>query len=168
MITAVQFYDVVLFFHILLVVLAFGPTFAYPMFLATAERTDPRGLPGIGRAILAWDRIGQIMLLGILIAGVYMVATESGLGAAWEFSDFFVSWGFIAVIVIGAASGGYFTPKTKKMIELVERDIAAAGDGPVQLSDEFHVLNKAVAKVGTAVGIFTILTIYVMTAKPFQ
>ncbi len=105
MITAVQFYDVVLFFHILLVVLAFGPTFAYPLFLATAERTDPRGLPGVGRAIIAWDRIAQIMLLGILIAGIYLVATESGLGAAWEFSDFFVSWGFVAVIVIGAALG---------------------------------------------------------------
>ncbi len=168
MITAVSFYDVVLFFHILLVVLAFGPTFAYPMFLATAERTDPRGLPGVGRAIIAWDRIAQIMLLVILIAGIYLVATESGLGAAWEFSDFFVSWGFIAVIVIGAASGGYFTPKTRKLVELVERDIAAAGAGQVQLSDEFQALNKQLAKVGTAVGLFTILTIYVMTAKPFQ
>lgn len=167
MITAVEFYDVVLFFHILLVVLAFGPTFAYPVFLAAAERADPRGLPGICRAIITWDRVGQIMLLGILIAGVWMVATDSGLGAAWEFSDFFVSWGFVAVIVIGAASGGYFTPKTKKMIEIVERDIAAAGDGPVQLSGEFQALNKQIAKVGMAVGLFTILTIYVMTAKPF-
>ena len=164
---AVSFYDVVLFFHITLVVLAFGPTFAYPLFLGVAERTDPRALPTIGRGIVAWDRIGQIMLLGILIAGLYMVGTDSGLGAAWEFSDFFVGWGFVAVIVIGAASGGYFTPKTKRMIEIVERDVAAAGDGPVQLSDEFHALSQQIAKVGTAVGIFTILTIYVMTAKPF-
>jgi hypothetical protein len=167
MISAVQFYDVVLFFHIAFVVLAFGPTFAYPVFLAMAERTDARALPAVGRAIIAWDRIAQILLLGILIAGVYMVATNSGLGAAWEFSDFFVGWGFVAVIVIGAASGGYFTPKTREMIEIVERDIAAAGDGPVTLSNDFQSLNQQVAKVGTAVGIFTILTIYVMTAKPF-
>ncbi len=103
MLTAVTFYDVVLWFHISLVVLAFGPTFAYPVFLATAERTDPRSLPVIGRGILVWDRISQIMLLGILIAGIYLVATNSGLGRAWEFSDFFVSWGFVAVIVVGGA-----------------------------------------------------------------
>ena len=167
MLSAVQFYDVVLFFHILFVVLAFGPTFAYPVFLGVAERTDPRSLPAVARGVLAWDRIGRFLLLGILIAGIYMVATNSGLGAAWEFSDFFVGWGFLAVIVIGAASGGYFTPKTKEIVEIVERDIAAAGDGPVTLSNEFQALNQQIGKVGMAVGIFTILTIYVMTAKPF-
>lgn len=161
MLTAVTFYDVVLWLHITFVVLAFGPTFAYPLFLATAERTDPRSLPVIGKAIVAWDRIGQILLLGILIAGVYLA------GRIDQFSEFYVSWGFIAVIVIGAASGAYLTPKTKKMIEIVERDIAGAGDGPVTLSSEFQALNKQVGMVGTIVGIFIILTIYVMTAQPF-
>ncbi len=167
MLSAVQFYDVVLFFHILFVVLAFGPTFAYPVFLGIAERTDPRSLPAVARGVLAWDRIGRFLLLGILIFGVYLVATNNGLGAAWEFSDFFIGWGFIAVIVIGGLSGGYFTPKTQELIEIAERDIAASGEGPVTLSAEFQALNQQVAKVGTATGIFLILTIYVMTAKPF-
>ncbi len=160
---AVEFYNVVLFFHILAVVLAFGPTFAYPMFLAMAERTDPRALPAVGKAIIAWDRIGQALLLVILIAGIYMVADSP----AWEVSDFYISWGFLSVIVIGGASGAYFTPKTKQLIEIVERDVAASNAGAVTLSAEFQALNQQVAKVGTAVGIFTILTIYVMTAKPF-
>ena len=51
--------------------------------------------------------------------------------------------------------------------EIAERDIAASGEGPVTLSAEFQALNQQVAKVGTATGIFLILTIYVMTAKPF-
>lgn len=162
MLTGVQFYDVVVFFHILLVVLAFGPTYAYGVFLAVAERTDPRSLPAVARGIQAWNRIAQLLLLGILIAGVYLVAD-----GPWGWGDFYVSWGFVAVIVVGAASGGYFMPKTKELIEIGERDVAAAGEGPVQLSADFQALNQQVAKVGMAVGLFVVLTIYVMTAKPF-
>ena len=47
----VQFYDVVLFFHIGFVVLAFGPTFAYPVFLAIAMVL---AVPAIGWASGCW------------------------------------------------------------------------------------------------------------------
>lgn len=161
MITAVQFYDVVVFLHILLVVLAFGPTFAYPVFLATAERTDPRSLPAVARGIMAWDRIAQFLILGILIAGIYLTVDR------WEFSDFYVGWGILALIIVGGLSGAYFVPKTKQAIELAERDIAAAGDGSVTLSSEFQAVNKQIGQVGMAAGLLIILTIYVMTAKPF-
>jgi hypothetical protein len=162
--TAVTFYDVVLWVHITAVVLAFGPTFAYPVFLAVAERTDPRSLPAVARGILAWDRIGQGLLVVILLAGIYMVAD-----GPWELSDFYVGWGFLAVIVVGGLSGGFFTPKTQQLIEIAERDLAAspASGGEARLSDEFQALSGQVAKVGTGTGIFLLLTIYVMTAKPF-
>lgn len=163
--TAVTFYDVVLWVHITAVVLAFGPTFAYPVFLAVAERTDPRSLPAIGRGILAWDAIGRIILVLILLAGIYLIADSP----AWELSDFYVSWGILAVIIVGGLSGAYFTPKTTQLIEIAERDIAAsnASGGDVTLSAEFQTLNAQIAKVGTAAGILIILTIYVMAAKPF-
>lgn len=163
MITAATFYDVVLFFHIAAVVLAFGPTFAYPVFLAVAERTDPRALPAVGRGMMTWDRAALFLLVVLLAAGLYLVADSP----AWSFSDFYISWGLLVVIVIGGLSGAYFTPKTRRMVELVERDVAAAGDGEVQLSDEFHALNRRVGQVGTFAGILIIVTIYVMTAKPF-
>lgn len=163
--TAVTFYDVVLWVHITAVVLAFGPTFAYPVFLAVAERTDPRSLPVVARGVIAWDAIGRVLLVVILLAGIYLIADSP----AWELSDFYVSWGFLAVIVVGGLSSGYFTPKTRRLIEIAERDIAAsaASGGDVKLSAEFQALNGQVAKVGTATGILILLTIYVMTAKPF-
>jgi hypothetical protein len=163
---AVTFYDVVLFVHILAVVLAFGPTFAYPVFLAVAERTDPRAIPAVGRGIAAWDRIAIMMLVVILAAGLYLVADSS----AWSFGDFYVSFGFAAVIVLGGLAGAYFTPNTRKLIELAERDIAASShsaDGRVELSPEFQALNRRVGQVWTFVGVLVIITIYVMTAKPF-
>jgi hypothetical protein len=98
----------------------------------------------------------------ILAAGLYLTVDR------YEFSDFFVSWGFLAVIAIGGLSGGFFMPQTRKAIELAERDIAASGDGPVQLSAEFEAVNKRLGQVGGAAGLLIVLTIYVMTAQPFQ
>ena len=160
---AVTFYSVVLFFHILAVVLSFGPTYAYPVFLAVAEKTDPRAIPAVGRGIAAWERIGTPMLVVILAAGIYLVADSP----AWSFSDFYVSWGFVAIVIIGGLSGAYFAPKTRDLIEIAERDIAAAGDAEVKFSPEFQALNKQIGQVGMFAGILGILTIYVMTAKPF-
>ncbi len=168
MISAVTFYQVVLFVHITAVVLAFGPTFAYGVFAATAERMDPRSVPVVAAGIMVWNRVTQGMILLILAAGIYLVATDSGPGAAWSFSDFYVSWGFVAVIILGAMAGAFFAPRTRRLKEIAERDIAAAGDGPVTLSAEYQAVNRQLANGGTAAGIFVILTIYVMTAKPFQ
>ena len=159
---AVSFYDVVLWVHITAVVIAFGPTFAYPMFLAVAQRSDPRALPVVGKAVVAWDRIGSLLLVVILLAGFFLLSD-----GGWEFSDFFISWGFLAVIVIGGMSGGYFQPKMRQLVEVAERDIAASGPGEVKLSAEYEALNGQIARAGIAVGVVIVLTIYVMTAKPF-
>jgi hypothetical protein len=158
----VTFYDVVLFVHITAVVLAFGPTFAYPVFLAVAERTDPRSLPAVGRGIAAWDRVALILLVVIIAGGLYLVAD-----GPWSLGDFYISFGFLAVIIIGGLSGAYFTPKTRRLVELAERDIAASEPGATRLSEEYQVLNRQVGKVGTLAGLLVIVTIYVMTAKPF-
>jgi len=58
-------------------------------------------------------------------------------------------------------------PRSKKIVELAERDIAASGDGPVELSAEYQALSKQLGQVGMFAGLVVILTIYVMTAKPF-
>ena len=162
MLTAVTFYSVIAFFHILAVVLAFGPTYAYPVFLAVAERTDPRALPAVGRGIEAWDKISLVMLVVILAAGIYLTAD-----GVWSFGDFYVSWGIAVVIILGGLTSMFFTPKTRQLVAIAERDIAASGDGEVKLSEDFQALNKQLAKVGTFAGVLIILTIYVMTAKPF-
>ena len=149
---AVQFYDVVVFFHTLAVVLAFGPTFAYGAFFATAGRTNPAALPTIGRVVVMWSRIATRWgLLVILITGLYLLDDR------WDFADFFSSWGIVAVLVLFAMSQWYFIPSTQKFV-----DAAEAGR-----QDEVQALASSQQKVGPIAGIIVILTIYVMTAKPF-
>jgi hypothetical protein len=151
---AVEFYDVVVWLHITAVLLAFGPTFAYGAFFAAAGQTNPAALPTIGRVVVSWSRIatrGGILL--ILITGLFLVMNYE----LWDFSDFFVSWGLAAVLILFAMSQWYFIPTTEKFVEAAE-----AGR-----TDEVQTIAASQRKVGPIAGIIVILTIYVMTAQPF-
>ena len=111
--------------------------------------------------MMTWDRIaGTLGMVVILLSGMYLVSDSP----AWEASDFFVSWGFVAIIALFGLVHGYFAPKTRAGVKLAERDL---GQGDGKLSDEFNTLSAQVAKVGSAAGLLIVLTIYVMTAKPF-
>ncbi len=162
MITAsVQFYDVVLFVHILSVVLAFGPTFAYGLFIAIAQREGGVAVPAVGRSIVTWDRTaGTAGMTVILLTGIYMAASDA---RGWSFGDFFISWGFVAIIALFGLVHGYFGPKTRDAVALAERDLGQGGE----LSSDFNALSAQLARMGSFAGLFVVLTIYVMTAKPF-
>ena len=157
--TAVAFYDVVTWLHILAVVLAFGPTFAYGVFIAVAQREGGIAVPAVARGILTWDRIaGTIGMVVILLTGIYLASDR------WEFSEFFVSWGFVAILVLFGLVHGYFLPKTRKAAEVAERDMSG---GERKLSSEFEGISAGLSKVGGLAGLIVVVTIYVMTAKPF-
>lgn len=148
----VQFYEVTVFFHISAVVLAFGPSFAYGVLFATAAKTNPAALPTIARAVLIWGRTaGRLGMVVILASGIYLVSDR------WEWADFFVSWGMAAIIGLLALSELYFNPSTRKFIDACE----AGRDGEVQ------AIAARQSQLGPLAGIIVILTIYVMTAKPF-
>lgn len=149
---AVEFYDVIVFFHVLAVVLAFGPTFAYPVFFAVAGRTNPAALPVVGRAVLTWDRsAGTLGMLVILASGIYLTSDR------WDFSDFFTSWGMLAIIVLFGMVHGIFIPQTRKFVEAAE----AGRD------EEAQAFAARLNRAGPIAGLIVVLTIYVMAAKPF-
>lgn len=156
----VQFYDVVVFVHVLAVVIGFGPTFAYGAYLATATREGGQAIPVIGRTIVFWDsRVNTAAMALILLSGIYLASD-----GPYGMGSFFISWGFVAIVFFFGITHGYFIPKTKQAVDLAERDLAGPGGA---LSGELDVLNAQLAKVGIATGIVIILTVYVMVAKPF-
>ena len=148
----VQFYDVAVFFHIAAVVLVWGPTFSYGVFFATAGKTNPAALPTIARSILIWGRTaGRLGMLLVLVSGLYLVDER------WQWGDFFVSWGMAAIVVLFALSETFFNPTSKRFVEAFE-----AGR-----TDEVQAIATRQRQIGPLAGIIVILTIYVMTAKPF-
>jgi hypothetical protein len=158
-IPAVAFYEVVLTLHIIAVVIAFGATFAYPVLLGTITKADSRALPALYRAIHAISqRVIMPGVAAILIFGIYLASHLH----LW--SSFFVQWGLGVVIVIGAVEGAYLGPREKRLIEAADRDVAAAGDGPVSFGAEHDSLVRQIGGIGAVMDLLVVITIYFMVA----
>jgi Predicted integral membrane protein (DUF2269) len=159
---AVQFYDVIVWLHISAVVLAFGPTFAYGIYFATAGPRYPRSIPAILEAQNVINRtmvtIGAVV---VLVTGIYLAADR------WDFGYFFVTWGIIAIIVLLGLVHGFFIPHERRALEAAKRDIDSAGTGDVEFGEEFNRETGVSARMGPIAGLIIIVTIYVMAAKPF-
>jgi uncharacterized membrane protein len=159
---SIEFYDVVVFVHISAVVLAFGPTFGYGFFQGIAERYFPRSIPNVMRAMRTVDRFLVIPgLLVLLAAGIYLV-----LDGPWDFSDTFVSVGMAAVLVLLVFQFAWFGRIERTLAKLAERDIAAAGSGDVELSDEYWAASKRSAIGGSLAGVVVLIAIFFMSVKP--
>jgi hypothetical protein len=157
---AVAFYEVVIALHILAVVFAFGATFAYPVIFAVAGK-HPRALPAFYRAIHAISqRVISPGLALVVIFGIYLASKLH----LW--SSFFVQWGLAVAIVIGAVEGVYLGPREKRLIEISEADVAAAGaDGEVVQSAEHRSVANQVAIAGALMDLLVVLTIYFMVTR---
>jgi hypothetical protein len=162
---AVTFYTFVLAVHIAAIVIAFGITFAYPVMYAVGVRAEPRSMPGLHRI---QDAVGKRVIspfMGLaLLAGIYLASKLE----VW--SDFYVQWGFGAIIVLGALGGAFFAPRERRLAELAERDIAAAdqaspGEQNVVFGAEYKSLRQQLFRVNLAANVLVLLTIYFMTAR---
>jgi hypothetical protein len=163
-IASLSFFQVVLFLHIAAVVLAFGVTFAYPIIGTVVQKTAPRSLPGVHRAQVAvGQRLITPMATLVLLTGIYLAAKYPGGNV---FSEWWVSFPLLAILVILGLAGAFFIPHDRRMAELAERDVAAAGSGEVALSAEYEGLAKRVAIVGTLTDVLILAVIFVMVVGP--
>lgn len=153
-------YKIALFFHLVAVVVALGPTFGYGVMFSVLPKY-PRAAPALIEGTRKVDRLlvnpGMILLL---IAGIVVLATS---GSVWKGSQFFVVWGFIAIIALFGVQHGYLAPQMAKLQEIADRDLAA-GD---TFSAEFQTTSQKIAQVGAATGLLIVLTVFIMVYKPF-
>ena len=160
LVTAVAFWQVALAIHIAAVVVAFGVTFAYPIIDALGGRMDPRAMPWFYRLR---DQLGKRLispgLAVVLVAGIYLASKLH------QWSAFYVSWGLAVAIVIGALGGVVLGPTERKLAQLAERDITAAGDGEVEWSAEFEALRRRLTVVSGTLSLLVLVTIYLMSVQ---
>ncbi len=153
-------YKIALFFHIIAVVVALGPTFGYGIFFSVLPKY-PRAAPALIAGMRKTDRLlvnpGMILLL---VAGIVLLATS---GSVWSGSQFFVVWGFIAIIALFGIQHGFFAPQMAKLQEIADRDLAR-GD---TFSAEFEATSQRIAQVGAATGVLIVVTVFIMAYKPF-
>lgn len=155
-------YNIALWIHITAVVVGLGATFAESILLPVVMGVDKRHLPVVYRVqIVINSYFANPALLVILITGFYQVAEGNwDLGSAW------ISATIAIVILLGGINGMYFIPTDKKLEAMVTEEIAAAGDGPIELSGEYERMSKAEGMVGAFTGLLIVAAIFLMVIKP--
>jgi uncharacterized membrane protein len=157
----IRLYQLGLFVHVVAVVVAFGPTFAYPFFQLSVERVSPRSVPAMFRAMHTSSRyLVTPGLLVVLASGIYL--TIEG----WDFDQLFVVVGLSIVVALMILGATFFDRHEARLIELSERDVRAADAGEVQLSEEYWRLSKRFGRVGAAASVLVVLALFFMTVKP--
>lgn len=162
--------------HILAVVIAFGVTFAYPLFAIVGTRMDSSAMPWFHRMQqVVGRRLVNPALLIVLLAGIYLASHVH------QWSAFYVQWGLAAVVVLGGLEGGFMIPREGRLADLAERDLAAAAvplsspaPGPgsagassatFSLSPEYQALLKRVGIVGALMQLIVVITVFLMATR---
>jgi uncharacterized membrane protein len=159
----ITFPQVVLAIHILAVVAGFGSVFAFPPLFGAVARTDPQVIPSMLRAR---QRVGRYLinpgLLFVVLAGVYLATKEH------QWSSFYVGWGIIAALALGAIEGSYIIRPAGRLAQLAERDLAStavpAGGQRTSAtwSDEYAAGLRRFNLAGQAMVLIVMLTVFFM------
>lgn len=160
------FSDLVLAVHILAVVIGFGVTFAYPILFAAAARLDPNVTPWLLRTR---QRVGRYLvnpgLLVLVLAGIFLATDEH------QWSRFYVQWGIAAAIVIGGIEGALIIPRSGRLAEIAERDLAATGvpAGGQRVSATWsreYVRGRRLLTIGgVLIELVVVFTVFLMAAR---
>jgi uncharacterized membrane protein len=155
-------YDYSLFLHITAAVVGFGTTFAEAITFPVAMKLDRRHLPYVHRLQRTINTYFAVpALIVILATGFYQVSEHDwDLGKPW----LSISLGLVAVIAI--LNIAYFIPTDRKLEAMVAREIAAAGDGEVELSSDYMGSSRTEGITGAATGVMLVVIIFLMTTKP--
>ncbi len=149
----VTFYDVVLWIHISAVVTAFGALFAYPVFLTVNAKAPLAERANFHRLQIAFSkRVTGPTIAVVLAAGVYLASDAHLWSHAW------VGIGFALLLVI-AGLGATVLRRGE------ERLAASAQEG----DEADYAATLARVNVWVAVTlVLIVITIFLMTAKPFS
>jgi hypothetical protein len=160
LLASLRVYDVVVFLHIAAVVIAFGVIFTYPLIVPLTWRHHQRSLPHLHRI---QSHIGKWIITPgatlVLLAGLYLALSGDG---GYDFADWWVGFGLIAILVILGFGGGFFAPTERRLGELAERDIRSAGEGPVAMSAEYQALLRRWSIAANAMGGLVLVTVLLM------
>ncbi|MEA2440951.1 MAG: hypothetical protein QOH76_2375 [Thermoleophilaceae bacterium] len=161
-VTAITSYNFSLFLHVTAVMVGFGSTFALAIATPVALKLDPRHLPYVHELSIALNKyFASPALVIVLATGFYQVSEGN-----WKLGDAWISATLAIVIALGAIMGAVFMPGAKKLKALAERDIAAAGDGQIQLSDEYNKRARTDAIYGPITGLLLVAAVFLMVTKP--
>jgi hypothetical protein len=162
---AVTIYDFSVFLHVSAVMIGFGATWAEAVMFPVAAKMSPRHLPYVHRLQLVINKLlAAPAILIVAGTGIYQVSEGN-----WDYGDLWVSGTIAILVVVAAILLAYFIPTDRKLLPIIEKEIADLGGGEIQLSQlsaEYIRKGKLEGAIGTLMGVLLIVAIYFMTTKP--
>jgi uncharacterized membrane protein len=165
MLIALTNYNFSVFLHVTAVVVGFGATFAEAILFPVAAKMSPRHLPYVHRLQLVINQFFATPAIVIVAAtGVYQMSEGN-----WDYGDLWVSGTITILAVIALLNVAFFIPTDRKLLPMIEKEIADLGDGEIQLSqlsEEYTRRGRLEGVLGSLTGILLIVAIFFMTTKP--
>lgn len=162
---AVTNYEVSVFIHITAVMVGFGMTFAESVMFPVAMKMSARHLPYVHRLQLVINQFFALpALLIVLGTGIYQMSEGN-----WDYGDFWISGTLTIIAIIAVALLFFFIPTDRKLLPIIERAIADAGDKELRLADlpkEYARWGRLEGLIGTILGLLLIAAVYMMVTKP--
>lgn len=163
LVCAVAFPDVILALHVLGAIVGFGVVFVFPVLLSGAARNQPEVIPWLLRAR---KRAGRSLvnpgLTVVVLAGIYLASDEH------QWSDFYVAWGIVAALAIGAIEGSVVIRRAGALADLAQRDLDAtavpAGGrrASATWSPEYAAALRRFTLAGNAMAAIVVVTVFIM------
>jgi peptidoglycan/LPS O-acetylase OafA/YrhL len=146
-------------------IVAFGPLFAFPLFISVTERRDLLSLPVVLRAVNRTER-AIVVPVGALVGftGVYQA-----IDGPYAFDDdLWMTIGFVLYLLVFGALVLVVEPMRAQAADEAERllDEAEDEDEELPLSEAYHARMRVPNALMPAIGIVLLFIVYLMEIKP--
>jgi uncharacterized membrane protein len=159
------FYDASVAIHVMAVIVAFGPLFAFPLFISVTERRDRLSLPVVLRAVNRTER-AIVVPAGALLGftGVYLAID----GPFTFDDDMWMTIGFALYLLVFGTLVLVVEPMRAQAADEADRLLAEAGedDHELALSDAYRARMRLPNALMPAIGIVILFVVYLMEVKP--
>lgn len=161
---AVEVYDVSVAVHVMAAIAAFGPLFAFPLFIAVTEHRDPLSLPVVLRAVNTVERAIVVPATAVVgFTGVY-----AAIDGPFAFNrDEWMTVGFVLYLAVFAALVLLVEPLRAQAADEADRFLAEADEeDDVALSERYRERMRVPNALMPAIGIVVLFVTYLMEVKP--
>ena len=145
-------------------IVAFGPLFAFPLFIAVTERRDPLSLPVVLRAVNTTERAVVVPATALVgFTGVYQA-----IDGPYAFDrDEWMTVGFVLYLLVFAMLVFLVEPLRAQAADEADRLFEQAeDDDDLDLSEAYRARMRLPNALMPAAGIVLLFVVYLMEVKP--
>jgi hypothetical protein len=162
---AVDVYEISVAIHVMASIVAFGPLFAFPLFISVTERRDLLSLPVVLRAVNRTER-AIVVPVGAIVGftGVYQAIDgpytfDDDVWMTIGFALYLVVFGLLVLLVEPLRAQA--ADEADRMLDEAEEDV-----DHLPLSDAYRARMRLPNALMPAIGIVILFVVYLMEVKP--